>query len=52
MIRIRKHRVIIDGEDRDIILIRDFSDSIANQKILLTQKEDVAYFELVHKEID
>ena len=35
LVKIRKHKVNIDGEDREIVLIRDFSDQINIEKILL-----------------
>lgn len=34
LIKIRKEDVIIDGEERQIIMIRDFSDSIENENIV------------------
>jgi hypothetical protein len=44
---VRKHNVKIDGEEREIIIIRDFSDSVAIEKLLLTQQEDNAFTEFV-----
>jgi len=51
MVRIRKHKVIIDGEDREIVLIREFSDQINIEKILLKQREDNEHTEIMQIEI-
>jgi hypothetical protein len=35
IIRIRKHEIFLEGERQTIVMIRDFSDSIKVEKILL-----------------
>jgi hypothetical protein len=52
LVRVRKHEVKIDGEPREIILIRDFSTDIAIEKLILTKQEDNANTEFIQKEID
>jgi hypothetical protein len=37
IIRIRKHEIYVDGQKQVIVMIRDFSDSIQVEKILLKQ---------------
>jgi hypothetical protein len=44
--------VLIDGEEREIIIIRDFSDSVAIEKLQLTHQEDNALSEYVSHEIN
>ena len=52
MIVIRKHEVIIDGEKKLIVLIRDYSDSIKFEKILLKQKEEDCRMNLIQNELN
>lgn len=52
LVRIRKHKVNIDGADKDIVLIREFSDQINIEKILLKQREDNEHTEFIQTEIN
>jgi len=52
IIVIRKHEVIIDGEKKLIVLIRDYSDSIKFEKILLKQKEEDCRMNLIQNELN
>jgi hypothetical protein len=52
MIVIRKHEVIIDGEKKLIVIIRDYSDSIKFEKILLKQKEEDCRMNLIQNELN
>ena len=52
IIVIRKHEVIIDGEKKLIVLIRDYSDSINFEKILLKQKEEDCRMNLIQNELN
>ena len=52
MIVIRKYEVIIDGEKKLIVLIRDYSDSIKFEKIILKQKEEDCRMNLIQNELN
>ena len=52
MIVIRKHEAIIDGEKKLIVLIRDYSDSIKFENIILKQKEEDSRMNLIQNELN
>ena len=51
VIKFRKTVVMIDGEERIIVMIRDFSDSVNAEKMKLKQKEDNTKLEMINQEL-
>jgi hypothetical protein len=52
MIRIRKQEVVISGEKQLIIQIRDFTDSIQFEKIIVKLKQEKARTMLIQTELN